>query len=207
MAYVFALQLSSELRMTVFFDEEGELSSIMYGATSRGLLIPSLIDGDDESGYWIERVGAPIPDFPNASVGEISDSGNRKWLTTPITDRIASEYQPEVTPAVIDHLGHWELLIARMAENWPPSGVYLVDAFCADLTRRDHLDVLLGQLTEAGKECRIGLVAAVSNIDDQFKNLTVDDNGSELARVGSFDGELSAQSWWWRRRPANIPWR
>lgn len=109
----------------------------------------------------------------------------------------------EPTRSVGSRLRAWEALTVRMANDWQPSGYYLADEYANSLDIRDALERICASLGEDGRRMH----EVLGQIDDSFRNLTVDDGGeSILWYVRASQEEILDRNWWWRRAPRNTPW-
>lgn len=111
-----------------------------------------------------------------------------------------------VTPthSVQRRMRMWERLPARIIQEWPPDGTYLVDEYVNDLDTRDSLEETAGELRPTAAD---GFRAVLARLDSAFREATYDDNGSSIAwRMNEPAAALEQRPWWWRRRPANAPW-
>ena len=84
---------------------------------------------------------------------------------------------------------------------------YLIDEYINDLDIRDALEDVRAALPAASQA---GFGALLEQLDQRFKEVTVDDGGDALHDQVSHpaaSGMRSLDGWWWRRRPIVLPWQ
>ena len=202
-----SLRLSTELQTVTLFPEGQTVPSVRQLTTPRGELMHArLEEPDDESAVTrVAEVEAPVPELRQAAVARFPDIIKELQLHNPITDSLFPETEEHRDPQWTHiHLVAWERLTVRMASNWPPSAWYPASMYVGDLRYRDELDDYIAKLPKPQREAA---EEARQRIDDRYRELTVDDDGSSLIRAGCASSEEIAQRpWYWRRRPNPIPW-
>lgn len=132
-----------------------------------------------------------------------------------IDERYLQEEKSRVAPWVAEQLTApthsvqrrmrmWERLTARILQNWPPDGTYLVDEYVNDLDTRDSMENTAMELPPTvGDDFK----AVLARLDEAFREATYDDGGSSIAwRMNETRVALQLRPWWWHRRPENAPW-
>lgn len=115
-----------------------------------------------------------------------------------------AEKLTEPTHSLRRRMQLWERLTARIVQDWPPDGTYLVDEYVNDLDTRDTLEQTAHELPP---EAAGGFRAVLKRLDQEFREATEDDHGASIAwRMNEPTSALLLRAWWWHRRPANAPW-
>jgi hypothetical protein len=183
------------------------------GTVTRARLLDP--EEDDEAGYKVDAVEAPVADLPNAQVTRLPEIVREQRKPTPVrdglvaslnalgtgrTDDIGSPYWTAAT-----NFGAWEKFVRTMADDWAPAGWYPADLYVQNLSARDDLEALQQQLTDQPAEL---LEAAVDLVDRQFIKLTVPDPVwyLDLRAQGLDIPDPHDAAWWWTRRPDPLPW-
>jgi hypothetical protein len=117
----------------------------------------------------------------------------------------AAERLMESTRSVGNRLRAWELLSTRLAVfGQTEDDYYLIDEYVNDLDIRDALERLRAQLPAGA---RTGFDALLNQLDQRFRAVTEDDDGEALRwRLNELASATAARKWWWKRRPAKLPW-
>ncbi|MFG1805201.1 hypothetical protein [Streptomyces sp. NPDC049040] len=213
-----AAMLARVLGASVLYPAEKFPPSAHWLAAADGTVTRArLLDPDDEEpGYRVDAVEAPVADLPHAQVTRLPEIVYEQRKPTPVSDGFATSLNALGTGrtdqsgspywTAVTRLGAWEQLVRTMADGWAPAGWYPADLYVQNLTARDGLEVVRQQLPRQEAEL---LEAAVDPVDRQFIKLTVPDpawyleldNRPKLDVPGTDD-----VGWWWRRRPDPLPW-
>ncbi|MEU8584593.1 hypothetical protein [Streptomyces abikoensis] len=219
-----ALAFSAATNTVTLYPAEEQIPSAYWLATPERLVTRvRLLPSDDETvSYSIDAAEAHIPQLPEVRTIQLPEIIREHPVPVPtasaFTSAVSSLAQPgggAVTPrlpaeleSAVDraraYLSEWERLTRRMASGWQPTGRYPADMYHAALLSRDHLNQLASDLPEP----IVGLLReALDQLDSEFRKLTQNDNGQEIAKVtGSSQFDLLKRDWWWRRRPIELPW-
>lgn len=213
-----AAALARVLGRSVLYPTDSIRPSAYWLAAADGTVTRArLLDPDDDQpGYRVDAVEAPVADLPNAQVIRLPEIVQDQEKPTPVSDRFAASLNalgtgrtdetgsPYWTAAT--NLGAWEQLVQTMTDDWAPAGWYPADLYVQNLTARDELEDLQQQLPQQAADL---LEAAVDLVDRQFIKLTVpapawylDLKTQPALKVPDEDNA----PWWWRRRPDPLPW-
>ncbi|MDI3405620.1 hypothetical protein [Streptomyces cavernicola] len=159
-----------------------------------------VVEPDDEHEPWrVTMAEAPVPGLGGAVVEPLPEKLRAVPLATPATDAFRACADPDGTlPGDAPEnraraaLLHWERLVRRMAEGWPPDGTYRRDLYADDLEARDDLSEL-----GLPAPVRLDLDARLAVLDAEFTGLTVP--GAPVS------GATDHAAWWWQRRPRETP--
>ncbi|MFQ6197109.1 hypothetical protein [Streptomyces sp. NPDC000405] len=206
------------------YPAEEQIPSAYWLATPEQLVtrVRLLSSDDDVASYFIDAAEAYIPQLPHARTIQLPEIIREYPVPTPASLALAmavnslaqtgekvAELSPrtELTSAVdraLAYLSEWERLTRRMASGWQPTGHYPADMYHAALQSREHVDQLHIDLQEPIS----GLLREVlTQLDNEFKTLTQSDSGHEIAKAtGTPRLDLLKRSWWWQRRPIELPW-
>ncbi|MDX3851665.1 hypothetical protein [Streptomyces sp. AK02-01A] len=159
------------------------------GTVTRARLVAS---DDEPPRYTVDAVETPVSAFPGAEVTPLAEILRSERIPAPVAEAVGSD-----SPAAVS-LFVWERLGRRMESGWAPSGRYLPELYAEDLSARDAFDRQIGQCAVPERE---SLLRAVAELDELFREYTVDDAGAASSAAAPGGG-----GWWWRRRPRRLPW-
>ncbi|MEU6323704.1 hypothetical protein [Streptomyces sp. NPDC047009] len=199
-----AVLLSTGLNAPVFFAWGSELPWIRRVAQpGGGITLARVVDSnDDGTGFSIQGAESAIAGFPNVPVTHFSEVVRAFNIPTPVTDSVVPLGTSGELENVRGLLVNWERLCIRMRSDWPPSGWYSAEMYQEDLKLRDQLEVILEEVPDADR-----ITAAVSALDAQYRELSVEDRGSALCAALEEEGiAMGGRPWYWQRRPAVLPW-
>ncbi|MEV6426148.1 hypothetical protein [Nocardia australiensis] len=98
----------------------------------------------------------------------------------------------------------WEAHVEKIDRDrslpWSDRSVWNEYDLCAAMSVRDYLKSAINTLPEKLSE---KMAAYVSEADDVFRSITVDDSGKRMAAVA--DSDTSGRGWWWFRVPDSGP--
>ena len=160
-------------------------------------------EGDEGERFRVISCEIPTSAFPGAEVTRYPELIRSIQLPTPLTDACVPD---GLLDPVRDEwpLANWERLGVRMDSNWPPSAWYPVEMYREDLELRDATDDVATRIPVTAVA---GYLEAREAIDARYRALTVDDGGVTFSRAtGMSITDILAKPWYWRRRPAQIPW-
>ncbi|MDT0452393.1 hypothetical protein [Streptomyces hesseae] len=219
-----ALAFSAATNTVTLYPAEEQIPSAYWLATPDRLVTRvRLLSSDDEAAsYSIDAAEAYIPQLPDVRIIQLPEIIREYPVPAPTTsafvaavnslakstEGVAAPRFPAELESAVDqaraHLSEWERLTRRMASRWQPTGHYPADLYHAALRSRDQVD----QLTAGLPEPISGLLReSLNQLDSEFKTLTQSDNGHEIAKVtGTPQLDLPKRSWWWQRRPIELPW-
>ncbi|OEV03421.1 hypothetical protein AN216_11120 [Streptomyces oceani] len=202
-----ALEMARWLGAPVLFPGAETVPTVWRVATAGGQVTHArVIEPEDESGSTrVTEVEVPVPEFPESVVTGFPDIIKEVQLPTPVVDAWATAQTVEGERRTLRGLlVNWERLTVRMDEGWPPSHWYPSDLYVDDLRLRDQVESRVGQLSEKD---RSAVERVLTELDALYRERTVDDGGTALARACEISqNELSGRPWYWRRRPAPLPW-
>ncbi|MFI6641994.1 hypothetical protein [Streptomyces sp. NPDC050504] len=210
-----ALRLAARTGTTVLYPGQEPAPSAYWAATPEGTVARVRVEeADDGSGgrpvLTVEASDAPLAQLPGARVGPLPEFHRAEPLATPVTDAFAAATDPEGTaPApspenrAREELLLWERLVSRTASGWAPTGRYPQELYLADLRTRDQLAERLATAPDGFRE---RLAGAVDGLDAVFRAHTEDDGGALTGRLTGSGRAAADRGWWWRRRPAALPW-
>ncbi|MGW9032638.1 hypothetical protein ACWGQ5_53640 [Streptomyces sp. NPDC055722] len=199
-----AVLLSKGLNAPVFFAWGGKLPWIRRVAQPEGgITLARVVDSnDDGTGFLVQGTESAITGFPNVPVTHFPEVVRAFDIPTPATDSVVPLGTSRELEEVRGLLVNWEHLCIRMRSDWPPNGWYSAEMYQEDLKLRDQLDVILEGFPEADR-----IKAAVSALDAQFRELSVEDQGCALCAALEEEGAaMGGRPWYWQRGPAVLPW-
>lgn len=199
-----AVLLSRGLNAPVFFAWGGELPWIRRVAQpDGGITLARVADSDDDgTGFSVQAAESAITRFPNVPVMNFPEVVRVFGIPTPVADSVAPPGTSGELKKVRGLLVNWERLGIRMRSGWPPSDWYSAEMYREDLNLRDQLEEILKEFPEVDR-----IKAAVSALDAQYRDLSVEDRGSALSAALDVESTaLSGRPWYWQRRPAVLPW-
>lgn len=203
-----SLRLSRELRTVTLFPEGMDIPSVFQLVTQDGRFMLARIEETDDADLYddeVAEVSSPVAELPHAAVARFEDAVASLQLPSPITERYFPEGRGHrrLREAHID-LVMWERLSVRMAEGWPPLGWYDASMYRETLESRDEVEALIAEFPQ---DDSADAMEALRRIDARYRELTVDDAGAALVGTGQVSAdEIAARPWYWRRRPAELPW-
>ncbi|MFF4156001.1 hypothetical protein [Streptomyces sp. NPDC001678] len=219
-----ALTFSAATNTVILYPAEEQIPSAYWLATPDRLVTRvRLLSSDDEAAsYSIDAAEAYIPQLSQVRTIQLPEIIREHPVPTPTASAFAAAVnslaQPGEESAAVRlpadlesaveraraYLSEWERLTRRMASGWQPTGRYPADMYCAALQSRDHVDQLAADLPEPVS----GLLReALDQLDSEFRTLTQGDGGHEIAEAtGTPHLDLLERSWWWQRRPKELPW-
>lgn len=202
-----ALFLARQLGVAVFFEWGPDLPWVRNVAMPSGEVTRARLTepDDDGSGYCVEVTESPVPGFPRVTVARLPEVVKALHIDTPITDSVAAVSDEAVGARAIQLLGNWERLMVRLCSDWASAGWYAADMYYDDLALRQEAEGLISTLSDSGR----GLIEPrLQELDDAYRDFTVDDGGCALAVALNLPGgTLAERAWYWRRRPKRVPWK
>lgn len=210
-----ATSLAEQLGTVVLYAAQEPLPSAYWLAAPGGLVTRArLYPADDGEGiYHIDAVEQAVPLLPQVTQARIPEIIRENRPPAPLSQEFESRLRAwgEETVATgspnwyaYTGLYSWERLTVRMTTGWPPSGWYPAEYYAENLELRDQLAALTAQLHE---DVRGAFTAAVSRIDEHYRDATEDDGGRALSHaLGVTQFSFSLRGWWWLRRPHSLPW-
>jgi hypothetical protein len=198
-----ALKVAQSLGVAVLFPGAETVPSVWRVAAPQGGLTHARVtEPESESeGLTVDAVEVAIPEFPRAAVTKFPEIIKELQLPSEVTDSHLPEGISEDLREVRGLLVNWERLTVRMAANWPPSAWYPASIYVEDLELRDQMADVIEQLSEGKRQ---SAREALEQIDQAYRELTVEDGGVNLAKAA--DVPMADRAWYWYRRPVNPPW-
>lgn len=96
----------------------------------------------------------------------------------------------------------WQALARRMAGDWSDTDYYMVYEYLNILTVRDHIEAYIDAMSPV---LTTKIRRAVTGIDAEYRDATVEDGGAELAQYWKALAEGRETRWWWTRKPKVLP--
>ncbi|MGW0775163.1 hypothetical protein ACWD01_16280 [Streptomyces sp. NPDC002835] len=202
-----ALILSRGLKASVFFTWGDRIPWVRKVADPAGGLTLARVSELDppHSGFRVTATEAAVSEFPDVPVINFPEVVRAFRIPTPVTDLAIPTGSTQEFEVIRDLFANWERLCIRMRNGWPPSGWYSVEMYKADLELRDRIETELRKVPTAG---RSALEECLSVLDAQYREVSIEDSGNALSRaLGEDVATMISRSWYWRRRPAALPWQ
>lgn len=199
----------------VLFPAEEAPPSAYWLAAEDGLVTRVRLNAsdDEESGYTIDTVEAPVARLPRVPVARIPEVVREQSIATPLAAAFNAHLQrfqleESRTPGTAqwlanDRLCAWEKLVRQLESDWAPFGWCPPDLYRERLEARDELDRVRDQLPDNVVAL---LESALEPLDALFAELTVEDTGLLRKELLRPDDRASALAWWWARHPEPLPW-
>ncbi|MFC9736641.1 hypothetical protein ACFVKC_01830 [Streptomyces noursei] len=198
-----ALKVAQWFGVTVLFPATQTVPNVWRVATPQGRLTHARVtEPESESeGLTVNAVEELVPEFPRATVTKFREIIKELQLPSEFTDSLLPEGISEDRREVRSLLVNWERLTVRMATGWPPSAWYPASLYAEDLELRDQVAGAIEQLPEDERQ---SAREALEQIDQKYRELTVEDGGENLSTAA--DVPITDRAWYWYRRPLNPPW-
>ncbi|MET9665641.1 hypothetical protein ABZY19_09735 [Streptomyces sp. NPDC006475] len=199
---------------TVLYPAEETVPSAYWAAAPDGTVTRARVVEAGASGgavvVEVEAVETAVAQLPSARVQLLPEIFREEKVPTPVADAFAALTDadgsaPARSPEnrAREELLLWERLVRRVEADWGPTGRYPEELYLEDLRTRDRLAERLSTEhgTLAGEIAR-----SAETLDVLFRTHTTDDGGELLGRLTKAGSAMADRGWWWRRRPARLPW-
>ncbi|MFD3685004.1 hypothetical protein ACFWTE_09340 [Nocardiopsis sp. NPDC058631] len=201
-----SLELARMLGGVVMFPGAEVAPSIWKLATSRGEIAYARVEEPEYEGQELRVVGVEIavPELPRARVSRFPEVIKVLQLPTLIADSFISEDAEGAMREIRGLAMNWERLSVRMSSGWPPLSWYPASIYVEDLHCRDKADRIQRELSRDEAKLASELFGV---LDSRYSDNTVEDGGHALVEAREVASDfLLACSWYWLRRPIDVPW-